>query len=79
MDQFLTARGLVVVDDPTLTELGLEHAKALCTIVPRTEGEIISGYWGDYRQRLDKEKSGGKLDTIKVAEVPGSFQLVSFC
>ena len=79
MDQFLAARGLVAVDDPILKGLGLEHAKALCTTIPRTEHEIIAGHWGHYRQRLQKEKLGGKLDTIKVAEVPGSLHLVSFC
>ena len=69
--QYLTARNLLVDDCPILTAAGATHARRLCTTKPLAVGDIVCGYWGDYRSRLPKDKDGVKLDTIKIAEVPG--------
>jgi len=69
--QYLRARHLLVDECPVLKAAGAVHAKRLCTTKPLKVGDIISGYWGAYRQRLARDSDDVKLDVIKIAEVPG--------
>ena len=70
--QYLTSIGLLVKEVPEIADLdGAVNTRGLYTIVNRRVGEIMTGYFGKYMQRLQKDR-GQMLDVIAVNAVPGT-------
>jgi hypothetical protein len=72
VNQYCTAQGLLVKDVEELVEMGCPFPKGLFTIIPRKAGDLITGYWGTYRERLPKESAIARLDIMKLRDVPGN-------
>ena len=80
--QYLDSIELLVKEVPEIAALdGAVNTRGLYTTVNRRVGEVMSGFYGKYMQRLAKRKGEDMMDVIALKFVPGtssSFQFILF-